>query len=110
MRINDYLAKLGCLALLLGTPIQALAEDPDMRPMKSDSLAIHEKIPGLPSEGSTQQRSQAEPSEMARLGPVQMASVDYCYRGTITDPATGETVEVYVMCTEGEIGENLDIA
>ena len=110
MRLYVYLANLALVGVLLGNPIQALADDPAMRPMSLDSIAIHEKIPGFPSEGSTRQGSQAEPSEMARSDSFEVASVDYCYRGTITDPATGETVELYVMCTEGEIGENLDIA
>ena len=37
--------------------------------------------------------------------PVIQASTEYCYAGTITDPVTGETVDLYNFCTD-----NLDLA
>ena len=33
------------------------------------------------------------------------ASTDYCYAGTIIDPATGESVDLYNLCTD-----SLDLA
>jgi hypothetical protein len=37
--------------------------------------------------------------------PVIQASTEYCYAGMITDPVTGETVDLYNFCTD-----NLDLA
>lgn len=110
MRLHTYLASLFFAALLLGNPTSALAGDDYLRPMNPASSAMHEKIREFPSQGSTQQRSLAEPSETASLDSFEIASVDYCYRGSIIDPATGEMVDLFVMCTDGEIGKDFDIA
>jgi hypothetical protein len=32
--------------------------------------------------------------------PGIQASTDYCYAGTIIDPATGESVDLYNLCTD----------
>jgi hypothetical protein len=47
---------------------------------------------------------------MAALDSFERVSVDYCYRGSIMDPVTGEMVDFFVLCTEGEIGRDLDVA
>jgi hypothetical protein len=110
MRLHTYLASLFFAALLLGNPTGALAGDDYLRPMNPASSAMHEKIREFPSQGSTQQRSLAEPSEMAALDFFEMAGVDFCYRGSIMDPTTGEMVDLFVMCTDGEIGKDFDVA
>jgi hypothetical protein len=106
-----HLSILGSLAgLLLVNPAQGLANDEFLRPMNSEISATHEKIREFPSQGSTHQRSMAETSEIAAVASFETASVDYCYRGSVMDPVTGEMVDLYVLCTEGEIGHGLDIA
>ena len=110
MRLHLSLATLFLAGLLLGNPIRGLANDEFLRPMNPEIGATHEKIKESPSQGSIQQRSMAEPSEIAPVGSFDMASVDYCYRGSIVDPATGETVDLFAMCTEGEVGNGLDVA
>lgn len=39
-----------------------------------------------------------------------IVSIDYCYAGSVTDPNTGETVDLYVFCHGDGIEQNLDLA
>jgi hypothetical protein len=110
MRLHLSIVGLSLAGLLLGNPTQGLANDEFLRPMNPEISATQEKLREFPSQGSTHQRSMAEPSEMGAVASFQTASVDYCYRGSIMDPVTGEMVDLYVLCTEGEIGHDLDIA
>ena len=41
---------------------------------------------------------------------VEVAAVDYCYAGSIVDATTGETVDVFVLCTEDGVEHNIDVA
>lgn len=110
MRLTIYLASLFLVGLLLGNPNQAVADDPFLRPMNPANNMTEENIGEFPSAGSTQQRSLTEPSEMVPADSFEVVAVDYCYRGSIFDPATGEMVDIFVMCSEGEIGRDLDVA
>jgi hypothetical protein len=110
MRLHLSIIGLSLAGLLLGNPTQGLANDEYLRPTNPELSATHEKIRENPSQGSTQQRSMAEPSEIAVHASFQTASVDYCYRGSVMDPVTGEMVDFYVLCTEGETGYHIDIA
>jgi hypothetical protein len=40
----------------------------------------------------------------------ELAAVDYCYRGSTVDPRTGETVDLYTLCTDDVIKGNMDLA
>jgi hypothetical protein len=110
MRLHLSIVGLFLAGLLLGNPTQGLANDEFLRPTNPEINATHEKVREFPSIGSTQQRNMAEPSEIAAVDSIQMASVDYCYRGSVVDPVTGEMVDFFVLCTEGEVGHGLDIA
>jgi hypothetical protein len=107
MRLHLSIVGVSLAGLLLGNPTQGLANDAFLRPMNPEISATQEK---LRSQGSTHQRSMAEPSEIAAGVSFETASVDYCYRGSVMDPVTGEMVDFYVLCSEGEIGHGLDIA
>ena len=39
-----------------------------------------------------------------------IAAVDYCYTGSISDPTTGEIIDLYVLCEGDGVEENLDLA
>jgi hypothetical protein len=110
MRLHLSIIGLSLAGLLLGNPTQGLANDEFLRPTNPEISVTHEKIREFPSNGSTQQRSIAEPSEITAVNSIRMASVDYCYRGSVMDPVTGEMVDFFVLCTEGEVGHGLDIA
>jgi hypothetical protein len=40
----------------------------------------------------------------------ELAAVDYCYRGSTVDPRTGETVDLYTLCSDDVIKGNMDLA
>jgi hypothetical protein len=40
----------------------------------------------------------------------QLAAVDFCYAGSIIDPATGESVDLFVICDEDGAEQNMDLA
>jgi|RhiMetdeSRZDD1v2_1073273.scaffolds.fasta_scaffold48599_5 hypothetical protein len=40
---------------------------------------------------------------------LELAAVDFCYRGTIADTETGEVIELYALCSEDAIEGNLDL-
>lgn len=42
--------------------------------------------------------------------PVQLVAIDYCFSGSIEDPITGETVDLYVLCPEDGFEQNIDFA
>lgn len=42
--------------------------------------------------------------------PVEVAAVDYCYAGSIADATTGETVDLFVLCAEDGVEQNIDVA
>jgi hypothetical protein len=39
-----------------------------------------------------------------------IAAVDYCYAGSAVDPATGEQVDLFVLCSEDGMEQNIDLA
>jgi hypothetical protein len=41
---------------------------------------------------------------------LEFAAVDFCYRGIVVDPETGEATEIYAPCSEDVIEGNLDLA
>lgn len=104
MRLHTYLIGLTFAGILLANPTDVRAGDnyPDF--MNRENNTVRETSP---NEMFSMDRSvpQQHPAE-----PVQMAAVDYCYRGSITDPATGEIVDLFVMCTEDEVGHNFNVA
>jgi hypothetical protein len=40
----------------------------------------------------------------------EVAAVDYCYAGSIADATTGETVDLFVLCAEDGVEQNIDVA
>ena len=41
---------------------------------------------------------------------VDIAAVDFCYAGSIVDPTTGESVDLFVICEEDGAEQNMDLA
>jgi hypothetical protein len=41
---------------------------------------------------------------------VEVVAVDYCYAGSIADATTGETVDLFVLCAEDGVEQNIDVA
>lgn len=104
MRLHGYIASGFLAGSLLGSPIDLLAGDnyPDF--MNREKNAVRETSPN-------EKLSLGQPiPERHRAEPIKLASVDYCYRGSVMDPTTGEMVDFYVMCTEDEVGHNFSVA
>jgi hypothetical protein len=95
MRLHSYFLSLSLAGVFLGNPATGLADDNFPRPM----INAEERAP---TNQSTQREDTARSS--------QIAAVDYCYRGSTVDPATGEIIDLYVLCTEDSIESNLDLA
>jgi hypothetical protein len=99
MRLYSNLIGLFLAGILLANPAKVLAGDDFSGPMNTENSTVNE---ALPTDQWAQQENPAE--------PFQVVAVDYCYRGSIVDPTTGEMVDLFVMCTDGEIGQDLDVA
>ena len=97
MRLHTYLASLFLAGILLGSQ-SILASDNFPSSMNPENIVTGQEVPDN------------ESFKLILADPFEMAGVDYCYRGSITDPTTGEVVDLFVMCTEGEVGFNLNIA
>ncbi len=41
---------------------------------------------------------------------VKIAAIDYCFAGSISDPVTGESVDLFVLCDEDGLEQNIDLA
>ena len=41
---------------------------------------------------------------------LEFAALDFCYRGIVVDPETGEVTELYTPCSDDVIEGNLDLA
>ncbi len=99
MRLHSNLIGLFLAGIVLANPAKVLAGGDFSGPMNPENGTVNEVFP------TDQWARQLNPAE-----PFQIVSVDYCYRGSIVDPTTGEIVDLFVMCADGEIGHGLDIA
>jgi hypothetical protein len=93
---------LSLAVVLLGNPTQALADVGFASAVTSGAPAAARKMPLLSTDKATQQPKSSE--------PLEIASVDYCYAGSMVDPASGEKVDLFVFCTDDAIAGNLDLA
>jgi hypothetical protein len=97
MKLHTHLVSLSLAGVFLGTPTTGIAND-DI----PDRSAVEERMADFPRNEAAQRENRAEPFELAE--------VDYCYRGSGVDPATGEIFDLYALCSEDVIADNLDLA
>ena len=102
MRLERYFLGLSLAGLLFANPAKGLANDNFPEPMNPESNAVEKKTQEFRANDSARQRNRAKPFEIA--------AVDYCYSGSIVDPATGELVDLFVLCAEDGFEQHLDIA
>jgi len=102
MKLHRYFVNLSLAGMLLASPAMGLAGDDISATIKPENYSMPEQTQDSATGESTQQRNSTEPFDLV--------AVDYCYRGSTVDPTTGEVVDLYVLCAEGEIDQNLDIA
>jgi hypothetical protein len=95
MRLDKYFASLFAAGMLLGSPTKGVADEFFSAPTDStESAAEGTESPNTP--------------ELAV--PSEMVAVDYCYQGSLVDPATGESVDLFVLCAEDGVEQNIDLA
>lgn len=97
MKLHTYLASLSLAGVFLVSPATANGNDDVL----NRSMA-EEKMAEFPLSEADQPENRAEPFELAE--------VDYCYRGSGVDPATGEIIDLYSLCSEDVIADNFDLA
>jgi len=102
MRLERYFLSLSLAGLLFANPAKGLANDNFPRLMNPEINGIEKKTQKFPTDELARQRNPAE--------PFAIAAVDYCYAGSIVDPATGELVDLFVLCAEDRFEQHLDIA
>jgi hypothetical protein len=93
---------LSLAVVLLGNSTEGRADDGFTSPVTSGALAAPRNMPELSTDKVTQ-----EPKSSDLL---EIVSVDYCYAGSMVDPASGEKVDLFVFCTDDAIAGNLDLA
>ena len=49
-------------------------------------------------------------SDIIRTEALEIAAVDYCFAGSLIDPTTGESVDLFVLCDEDGLEQNIDLA
>jgi hypothetical protein len=98
MRLDKYLASLFAAGILLGSPTKGVADEFFSAPTDSTESAAETRSPNNPT---------AEPVPAV---PFEMVAVDYCYQGSLVDPVTGESVDLFVLCAEDGVEQNIDLA
>src|SRR5882724_5896184 len=98
MRLDKYLASLFAAGMLLGSPTKGVADEFFSAPTDSAESAAETRSPNNPT---------AEPEPAV---PFEMVAVDYCYQGSLVDPVTGESVDLFVLCAEDGVEQNIDLA
>jgi hypothetical protein len=87
MKIQVYFVNLFLAGLLLGGPLKTLA-----------------------NEGKTPESATDESNQEADFDEsFDVVAVDYCYMGSTVNPTTGEIVDLYRLCADGPVEENMDL-
>jgi len=101
MKLPSYFFGLLVAGTLLASPARLAAHDDVFRPDVPATSAMEPMTPEVYTDES------AEQMDPEAFG---FASVDLCYMGSLVDPATGETVDLFGYCTEDAISGNFDLA
>ena len=98
MRQHTYLLGLVLAGSILCHPARIFGHDSFLEPLNPDSSPAQPYTWRFPTE-------LADQSDLAE--PFDTADVDYCYKGSVIDPTTGEVVDLYTLCTEDESEQDL---
>jgi hypothetical protein len=94
----SYLIGLVLAGTTLYHPTKSLGHDSFLETTNPASSAAQPDTWRVPTE-------LADQSDLAE--PLDTAGVDYCYKGSVIDPTTGEVVDLYALCTEDETEQDL---
>ena len=101
MRLHALYAGMFLAGIVLGNSGTAWTDDASTNPGNSSSKVLEETTQDLVIDHYAQESVRES---------FELAAVDYCYRGSTVDPRTGETVDLYTMCTDDVIKGNMDLA
>jgi hypothetical protein len=100
MRLHALYAGMFLAGIVLGNSGTAWTDNRSSRG-NSGSKAAEETTPDMAIDDYAQESVRES---------FELAAVDYCYRGSTVDPRTGETVDLYTLCTDDVIKGNMDLA
>jgi hypothetical protein len=102
MKLQTYFLGLTAAGLLLARPAAGLAQDELPGEINDRASSMIEQQPGefsteeglaeFPIDQSAQSEDQAEAFDVVEVA--------FCYAGTGIDPSTGETVDLYSLCSD----------
>lgn len=98
MRPRTYFVGLSLAGLLVGNPAQWLAGDNSVNSGDDPTNSVVEGT-GAATDEFAQPESEIEIFALRKQ--------EYCYVGSETDPATGEIVDLYVLCGDDEVTDSL---
>ena len=100
MKLYEHIKQFLLALTIFSSPALALALD-TFKPTTSASSSFQNNMPD--SKGT-------DLAEDSATETFILAGVDFCYAGSITDPTTGEMVDLFVLCGEDGLEQNLDLA
>ena len=72
------------------------------------------EIPPVPQAGdqrvTVENGERGVAAQSGSAGNLSFTAIDFCYVGSVSDPATGETVDLYARCPEDGFEQNINIA
>ena len=98
MRPHTDFVGLSLAGLLVGNPVQWLAGDNSVNSGDDPTNSVVEGT-GPATDEFAQPKSEIE--------IFALREQKYCYVGSETDPATGEIVDLYVLCGDDEVTDSL---
>jgi hypothetical protein len=100
MRLHTLYARMFLAGIILGNSGTAWTDSTSSRGNSGSKAA----------EETTQDMAIDDYAQQSVRESFELAAVDYCYRGSTVDPRTGETVDLYTLCTDDVIKGNMDLA
>jgi hypothetical protein len=76
----------------------------------SDTFENSTNINGDVNEEGLEEATDESASQESPDQSLELAAIDYCYRGSAVDPTTGESVDLYTLCTDEAVEGNMDLA
>jgi hypothetical protein len=97
MKLHTCLLAFSLAGVLLGSPATTFGND-DIE----NRSTVEERMADFSRNEADQSKNRAE--------PLELSEVDHCYLGSQTDPTTGEIFDMYGLCSQDVVADNLDLA
>jgi hypothetical protein len=112
MRLDKYFVGFSLAGLLVANPATSPANDEFPGGTDPMSSAVEEGTAEFPIEEGMVEFpiDQSAQSENQVNQPFDIAEVDQCLVESRLDPATGEIIDVYGLCSDDAVSGNLDLS